>query len=571
MHLYIPFSQRRHPVASQSTFVNYLLHQLKMYGLGNISILLIMLSGIGMVHGQSVAGQATVSINIDDNNCSFNDPNSGWFYNFGSISITINNAETETAIYQCITAGPTYDYIQNLVNAINRNSPYVSASVISDSYFEPGGSIRLIAKTTGDGTNYPLSVSATWDTGDFSGPAYVPSGPSALSGGVTSGEVLYPKFQVQSIIYAAPGNRSTNGFTNSTTDGTTTSVGSSYQVGNTVTFTAGLSFLGAGSTISWTYGHSTTAGNSTADTATITQATGVANASGGGANAIDHKQDLFVIWLNPAVEVIQTGDTTGTFSYGTQAQGSNDPSPGQPQTQDQVEVFAIAMMDNGQGQTTVPLAILVPQVVDSQHLPGLGNICANNQAYQNNTCTMANQCGCVPSDFAPILARDPLLNFGPTDNPLNADASGAAACTNPSSTASCRYVPVMVTNGSGTQVTELLAGPQSPGGNIPFNNFTQTDATQTTQTLNGSSSYTVGVSVNRTIGLGNGPHFGLNTANSWTWTNSESTGEINGSANSMSVTFGSTTVDCNQNIPIFEDTVFHTFVFQQPAGNQSCP
>ncbi|HZI55617.1 MAG TPA: hypothetical protein VFF39_02520 [Verrucomicrobiae bacterium] len=437
-----------------------------------------------------------------------------------------------------------------------------------------GGSIRLTAKTSGDTTNYPLSVSTTWDTtagNDFTGPAYVPSAPASMTGGTTAGEVVYPKYQIQSIIYDAPGNHSSNGFTAATTNGTTTSVGSSFQSGNTVTFSVGGGFLGTGSTINWTYGHSTTTGNSTADTSTITQATGVANASGGGANAIDHKQDLFILWLNPAVKIIQTGDTVGTFSIGTQAQGNNDPSPGQPQEQDQVEVFASTMVANAQGQTTVPLAILVPQLVNSQHLPGLGNICANNAAYQNNTCTFANQCGCVPSDFAPILLQDPLLNFGPTDNPLNADTSGAAACTNPSSTAKCRYVPVMVANGSGTQITELLAGPQSPGGNIPINTFTQTDSTQTTQTLNESTSNSVGVSINHTIGAGLGPHFGIGTANTWVWTSNESTGKINGTSNSMTVTFSSGTVGCFQNIPIFEDSVYHTFVFQQPAGNASCP
>jgi len=592
MYISLSLSQRQRPLASGSISTNPYLQLLKLSVPGGISTVLMLLClATGIAHGQSTAGTATVSFNIDfsdtSNNCYYNDPNGGTTYNSGNLSITINNTETETVIYQCLTAGAPYDYIQNLVNAINQHSPFVSASVISDSFFEPGGSIQLTARTQGDNTNYPISVSGTWNqnllvydpnTGTFvnvfTGPAYIPSGPSAMSGGATNGKVVYPKYQVQSIIYDAPGNHSSNGFTTATTDGTTTSVGDSFRTGNTITFTLGGGFLGTGSTISWSLGHATTTGNSHAATDTITQATGVANASGGSANAIDHKQDLFIIWLNPAVQIIQTGTSTGTFTYGTQAQGSNDPSPGQPQEQDQVEVFASSMMDNGSGHTTVPLAILVPQVVNSQHLPGLGNICANNTAYQNNTCTLANQCGCVPSDFSAILAQDPLLNFGPTTSPLTANTSSAAACTNPSSTASCRYVPVMVTNGSGTQVTELLAGPQSQGGNIPVNTFTQTDSTQTTQTLSQSSEYSVGFSVNRTIGVGfGGTQFGFSTTNgnTWTWTNSESTGAINGTSNSMSVTFSSSTVGCNQNIPIFEDTVYHTFVFQQPASNQSCP
>ncbi len=140
---------------------------------------------------------ATISINLDNNNCSATDGNGSTFYNSGTISVTINNTETESAIYQCLTAGPTYDYIQNLVNAINQHSPYVSASVLSDSYFEPGGSILLTSKAGGFSANYPLSVSATYNNGFncpdpngggfavqcFTGPAYAPSAPSSLSGG----------------------------------------------------------------------------------------------------------------------------------------------------------------------------------------------------------------------------------------------------------------------------------------------------------------------------------------------------------------------------------------------------
>lgn len=172
---------------------------------GSICVLLVMLLvASGMAQAQT-AGQATVTFTIDANqngltgnssNCSYTDPNTGTTYNSGTISLTINNTETETVIYQCLTAGSTYDYIQNMVNAINSHSTIVSASVITDNYFEPGGSIKITAKTTGSGTNYPLSASTTWDTSfwvtdpntgnvvmAFSGPAYVPSAPSSLTGG----------------------------------------------------------------------------------------------------------------------------------------------------------------------------------------------------------------------------------------------------------------------------------------------------------------------------------------------------------------------------------------------------
>ncbi len=540
--------------------------------LRNIHALLIALCIVsGAAYGQSTSGQATVSITFDINNCS---DSATQIPNQGQIFITINNTEIESANYVCLAAGPGFDYIQNLTNAINQNSPFVSAQVISDGYSETGGSILLTARTTGDGTNYPLSVSTTWDTAagvSFTGPAYVPSAPASLTGGGTAGEVAYPSYQVQSIIYATPGNRSNSGFTNSTTNGTITGVGKTFGVGNTTTFSIGEGFLGVGSTLSWSYGHTNTTGDTTSTTSTITLASGVANATNASApDAIDHHQDLFIIWLNPAVEIIQTGASTATFALGTQSQVAGDPSPGTPQIQDQVEVFASSMLPNAQGQTTVPLQVLIPQVIDGQHVPGLGNICANKTIYPNS-CTQANQCGCVPSDFAPILAQDLLLNFGSTDNPMNADSSGPAGCNTPTPSASCRYVPVMVAPNSNVQVTQTLSGPQSVGGNIPVNTFVQTDSTQTSQTLTETLGNSVGFTVDHSVGHKNlTPTFDLRNQTLWTWTNSETTGSINGTANSMNVSLSSSTVDCVQNIAIFEDTAFHTFVFQQPAGNNSC-
>lgn len=288
-------------------------------------------------------------------------------------------------------------------------------------------------------------------------------------------------------------------------------------------------------------------------------------------NTIDHTQDLFVIWINPAVVVFQTGPNAVGYALGTQLQTAGDPNPGQPEAyQDQVRVTAQAMMKNSQGVTTVPVGTLEPvKMIDGETLPGLAVICANPSFYPNS-CTLANQCGCVPSDFAPILAQDPLLNYSATESPLNADTSGATVCSKPTASASCRYVPVSTAPDSGVQEVDLLQGPDDAGGIIPITTFTQSDSSQTTQTLTEGDSYTVGFSEEVSFSF-SGSGISLRNADQWTWTNSESMGEINGYGRSMTVTLASSTVGCDEEIPIFEDTVYHTFVFTQPSGNSSCP
>lgn len=388
------------------------------------------------------------------------------------------------------------------------------------------------------------------------------------SGAVDPAAVVYPKYQVMSIVYAPPGNASSSAFTNSTTDGTTTSITQSFTSGSTSTFSTGFSFLGIGASSSFSVGASATTGNTTAFTETLTDSSGVANASGGASNQINHGNDLFLVWINPAVQLVSTAAGTWLYSIGTQLQATGDPSPGSPEVPDVVEVFASAMEANSAGVTTVPSAILNLQSIDGQTLPGLAAVCAhlNTTEYAAGQCTLADQCGCVPQDFQGILAQDPLLKFSSTESPLNADTSGAGACANPTSADKCRYVPVPSAPGSSVQETELLAGPETAGGNRPVNSFTQTDSSTTTQTFSESNSSTVGYSWGISI-FGSG----LSSSTQWTWTNSESTGAVNGTANSMAVSLSSTTVGCNQEIPVFEDTVYHTFVFQQPAGNNSCP
>jgi len=381
------------------------------------------------------------------------------------------------------------------------------------------------------------------------------------TGSVSASGILYPAYKVVSIIYAAPGNYSSDGFTNTLTDGSTAGIGSSFQAGTTETYSSGFSIFGVGSTMSWSFGASATTGNSTTVTDTISQASGVSlNNVSTNSNAIDHTQDFIVIWVNPSVTLVSAGTSAVDYGIGTQLQSS-----GTAEAVDTLEVTAKTMMANSSGASTVPVAILGPQSYNGETLPGLATICANH-SYYPNSCTLANQCGCVPSDFTAILATDPLLSYSSTESPLNADTSGATACTNPSSTAKCRFVPIMTQENGTVQETELLAGPECSGCDRPANTFTQTDSTQTAETLSESISLTTGFSWDVMLAGS-----GLKSANQFTWTDTESTGSVSGSSHQMSVTLSSGTVGCYEYVPIFMDTIYHTFVFQTETGNTSCP
>jgi len=368
-----------------------------------------------------------------------------------------------------------------------------------------------------------------------------------------------PLYKVWTILYTAPGNASSDSFTNATTHGTVSSIGQSFSESASESF--GIGFK-VGVSVGVSYSITGTTGETSAFTETIADGTSIADvSSSSGPNTISHAQDLFVIWLNPEIELTGTEDTIG---YTAQTQYTN----GVAESPDMVQVTA-AVMQASSGVTHVPLAILQRQydpATKLYDLPGLANICASKVQYQSN-CSSGGQCGCVPSDFAAILARDPLVNTSTAYNPLSADTSGASACADPIPGDKCRYVPVTSTPGSSVPETELLAGPDCSGCNRTVNGFTQTDSTTTTQTLSESIADSVSYTVR--FGVGIGPT--LTLGNSWTWTNSESQGSTNGTSNSLAVSLSSSTVGCSQDVSIYEDTVFHTFVFAQVPGDSSCP
>jgi hypothetical protein len=396
------------------------------------------------------------------------------------------------------------------------------------------------------------------DTWSIDGAYYLTA--NGPNGSITAiGGTLDPKYKVVSILYATPGNFSSDSFTNSTTSGSVTTIGQSLSQG--ISETLSLGFLGSGATLQ--FGASSTTGKSNAFTETIADASSVGNASNtSGPNTLSHSQDLLLIWLNPEVKLSQTSSTSATYSVETPSQNGSTEIP------DIVEVTAATLQNNG-GSTNVPLSILQRQydpITGQYDLPGLANVCANQSQYQNN-CPSGGQCGCGPNDFSGILATDPIVNTTTATNPMSVDTSGIQTCTSPASGDGCRYVIVPATNGSPIQQDSLLSGPECSGCGRPVNSYTQTDTTSTTQTLSESSSESVGYTTK--IGF---PLVGsMSSTTTWTWTDTESIGAINGQANQIGYSLSSGTVGCYQDVLVYEDTIFHTFVTQLAPGNTSCP
>lgn len=339
---------------------------------------------------------------------------------------------------------------------------------------------------------------------------------------------LYPKYKILSILYDAPGNRSSNGYTNSVSNTITASISQTFS--NATATSVSASFAGSGYGVSFSASKSTQ--NSTAFQFSTSNGFGASLASVG--NSVDHTQDQFLIWLNPMVVVTPTGTSSATYSMGTPI-GSN----GQPEPMDIVNINVYDL----QNPSLIPIGVLQPQIRNNvSGLPGLANICANPVP----ACTTA-PCGCVTSDFAGILASDPLISISLQN-------------TQPDQVAPNRYVFVN---------SQILEGPQCAGCDPLTLSFTESDSQSTSQTLTQTSSYTVGYT--RTSGFSLfGAGLTLAHTNSFSWSNSMSTGTANGTSHTASVTLGSTSVGCNETINIYEDTVYHTFALAPAVVSSLC-
>lgn len=247
-------------------------------------------------------------------------------------------------------------------------------------------------------------------------------------------------------------------------------------------------------------------------------------------NPIDHTQDIIYLWLNPLVTVSPTSATTSNYALGTVIGSNGLPEP--------MDVIGISVQ-SWQNPSSINIDLFEPLLLGGVMVPGLANVCAH--PLPPSQCTQANLCGCVPSDFAPILAADPLVGVSTTTPLSQLDPN--------------RYISVSLTT---------LEGPTCAGCDVPGNTFTESDAAVTSQTSTETTSSTVGFTTSSGFDFFGGG-ISLVRSSEFTWTNSMSQGKSDGTAHTENLTVQTTSVGCREAVDIYEDTVYHTFAFALEA------
>jgi len=333
--------------------------------------------------------------------------------------------------------------------------------------------------------------------------------------------VFYPKYYVLSLLYAAPGNMSSDGFTDAQTQGATSSISETFTQGTTTSASFGFfdGVLGISEADSMNASNTYTS----SFTNTISNASGLTLKSS--SNSVDHTQDTFELWLNPMVVVGQTGPASGVYFVNT------------PQSEP-ADVITVNVKEL-QNPSLIPASKLGQQTIDGVSLPGLSSICANP-----NQCTAA--------DFAAIVSYDGLANANPTAAPSN----------------TTRYARLLTAQGTGLTVT--LQGPDCSACDLVTNTYSITDANTTAATH--SNSLSESESYSGSVGTPGGLGFTLRftETGTWTWTYASSVGTIDGQSNQASASLASSTIACEESIDVYMDTIFHTIVFVQPTNNGGC-
>ena len=439
--------------------------------------------------------------------------------NFGNVS---SNAQTNVCIQAPYSNGSWYPPDGSSASI---STPGGNVSITTTNQLQPGQNCLPAQFTQGssDGAITGSTNIRYCNTSTGCGSTMLYVNVSATGQSTITQAQAAPAYQILSILYTPPGDHSNSGFSNSTSAGVSNSFAQNYSNANSISFSGGL--LGTSSGVSFSTAN--TQGDTTGFTVSYQGTSGSQLSTA--QQTIDHNQDQVYLWINPSIKVQQTGSTTGYFSLGTVDVNGNY-NTGAPMDIVNVNIAGLKT------PSLIPLNVLQAQNPQpGVTLPGLSVICANR--VPDNQCTQQNACGCVPSDFAGIVAEDPL-----SSNPNQA--------TQPNSIDSSRYVYVNYLP---------LEGPQQQGAGPVSNSFSLSDSQMGSQSYSNGSSYSVGLSKSYSI---SGPFsLGITQTKTFTYGETKTAGTTNGTAHTGSVTLGTSRVGCQEYVDVYEDTLFHTFAY----------
>jgi hypothetical protein len=211
--------------------------------------------------------------------------------------------------------------------------------------------------------------------------------------------------------------------------------------------------------------------------------------------------------------------------------------------------------------TLLPSELVSRTNSDGNVVPGLLSLCANRIAESQCTSAAAqsNACGCTAADFTSLVQQDPF--FDPAiSNPTIANINAA----DPNN---ARFVPVLDENGN-----DLMLPIQSG----LTQNVSLTDAYNTSETYSKTVSKKDGISIeyksSNAATSDNPLNFDWKDSASVTWSLTESSGTSQGTSHTQSLSLQTTNSNCYEYVNVFEDTVFHTFVFANGSDAPNpCP
>lgn len=380
---------------------------------------------------------------------------------------------------------------------------------------------------------------------------------------------VYPAFHLLSVLYIPPGDQSSVAYSTTQADGTQTSVSSSF----TTSTVNGFSFSIAGFSLGTSFTVSKSSTSSSTDQET-TQNTGTTTFKAT-LDPIDHANDVLTIWTNPQVTIGNFTNTLvgGTVTGQTLGNAQYDPTTASPVANAPDNAMSVVTVSVSQLQNpaTIPAGALVSQTLNGAVVPGLLKFCANR--IPENQCTVQRAaqdgCGCQPSDFIPIVQTDPF--FDPAV--LTHTPTPGVADVNAQDPDNARFVPVLNTAHNPLLLT--LAGPGT--GSTSSQTETIVDTSNTSQTFSHTVTKQVGItfgfSANTPSAQQTPSAFKFNASNDTiSWSQTKSVGNTSSHSHSQTVTLGTNTPACFENIAVYEDTVFHTFAFQSTSNLQNpCP